>query len=112
MCRAVDGEPSPLLPAWLELCLQPRRATASSGLQRGASPLLLPNREYKYSKIRCNPIIDSKRVDVEPIGTRELPSVEVLQKSEFLEPLDDETVRLYQRLLYASSTASSIDDIV
>ncbi|KAI8106845.1 hypothetical protein M9434_001499 [Picochlorum sp. BPE23] len=108
---AVDGEPSPLLPAWLELCVQPRRATASSGLQRGVSPLLLPNGEYKHSKIRCNPIIDSKRVDVEPIGTRELPSVDVLQKSEFLEPLDDDTVMLYQRMLHASSTGP-VDDII
>lgn len=99
------------MPAWLELCVQPRRATASSGLQRGVSPLLLPNGEYKHSKIRCNPIIDSKRVDVEPIGTRELPSVDVLQKSEFLEPLDDDTVRLYQRMLHASSTGP-VDDVI
>lgn len=98
---AQDGEPSPLLPAWFELCLQPVRAHASAGLQRGASPLLLPSQSQRYdgaTKSACHPI-RSDTDEQQRLDPREIPSVDVLNKSEFLLPLDDATISLYRKSL-------------
>lgn len=95
---ALDGEPSPLLPAWFELCLQPVRAHPSAGLQRGASPRLLPSLQRTKAST-CDPILSDALRPQERLGPRELPSVEVLAKSEFLEPLDDATISLYRSAL-------------
>ena len=94
---AQDGEPSPLLPAWFELCLQPVRANPSTGLQRGASPLLLPSIQ-SGKKSSCHPL-RSPADGKERMDPRELPSIDVLEKSEFLESLDDATLSLYRKSL-------------
>jgi spermidine/putrescine-binding protein len=95
---AEDGTPSPLLPAWFELCVSPSRADSASGLSRGASPLLLPNENRSKSRY-CSPIRDS-HVEQLIMGSRELPSVEVLQRSEFLEEVSDEdTLEMYRASL-------------
>ena len=98
---AEDGEPSPLLPAWFELCLQPVRAKPAAGLQRGASPILLPSVQHGR-KSSCNPLWSPTDVQ-ERLDPRELPSIHVLEKSEFLESLDDATISLYRAAL-ASTT--------
>jgi len=95
---AEDGEPSPLLPAWFELCLQPARANPSAGLQRGASPILLPSIQ-RGKKSSCHPLRSPAADGGERMDPRELPSIEVLEKSEFLEPLDDPTMTLYRTAL-------------
>lgn len=102
MCRAQDGEASPLLPAWLELGLQPVRAQRSKGLRGGASPLLLPGGPWKRGSVACSLIEPAEP----PPGSSELegglmPSSEVLERSEFLLPLDADTAALYRRLLAA-----------
>lgn len=102
MRRAVDGEPSPLLPAWLELGLQPVHAQRSKGLRGGASPLLLPGgAAVQRGKAACSLLEPAApppgRVALEQL----LPSSEVLERSEFLLPLDAETSALYRRLLQA-----------
>jgi hypothetical protein len=99
----VDGEPSPLLPAWMELGLQPVRAQRSKGLRGGASPLLLPGPERRAggaAAAACAPV----RAPLE--GSSELaggvmPSDEVLRRSEFLLPLSPDTAALYRRVLGA-----------
>jgi hypothetical protein len=66
------------------------RAQRRKALQRGASPLLLPEPQRGTA------------TSVSPAGKLEegdLPSVKVLQRSEFLEPLDEGTQRLYAYLL-------------
>jgi spermidine/putrescine-binding protein len=92
---ATDGTPSPLLPAWFELCLSPVRANGATGLSGGVSPLLMPN--STSSRGACRPI----KTNEEPhlIGSRELPSIDVLQRSEFLEHLDADTLAMYQSSL-------------
>ncbi|KAL4427727.1 hypothetical protein ABPG75_001816 [Micractinium tetrahymenae] len=102
---AEDGEASPLLPAWLELGLQPVHAQRSTGLRGGASPLLLPDapaqRRGGGGGRACSllepaaPLPGSSQLD------QLLPSEEVLQCSEFLLPLDRDTAALYRRLLQA-----------
>jgi spermidine/putrescine-binding protein len=96
VCRAVNGEPSPLVPAWLELCLQPVRANAASGLQKGASPQLLPGK--RAAAKTCNPL-PSSDTDAYIIDSRELPPQHILEKSEFLEPLDAESIAMYRKAL-------------
>ena len=96
VCRAVNGEPSPLVPAWLELCLQPVRANAASGLQKGASPRLLPGK--RTAAKACNPL-PSSDTDSYIIDSRELPPQHILEKSEFLEPLDAESIAMYRKAL-------------
>ena len=91
-----DGTPSPLLPAWFELCLSPVRANAASGLVGGVSPLLLPG-DGGHAATLCRPI--KERHDQQRIDPRELPSVDVLRRSEFLEPLDANTLELYREAL-------------
>ena len=95
--------PSPLLPAWMLYGLEPTRASRKRGLQGGASPLLLPG---AVRAARCHadaPAADSStlgaagRLDVS-LGER-MPSDEVLERSEFLEPLQPEMADLYWKLL-------------
>ncbi|KAI3429510.1 hypothetical protein D9Q98_005599 [Chlorella vulgaris] len=100
---AEDGEPSPLLPAWFEIGLQPVHAPRSKGLRSGASPLLLPGAPWRRGGAARNcsllepaePPSGSSQLD------RMMPSTEVLERSEFLLPLDAETSQLYRRLLQA-----------
>ena len=66
------------------------RAQRRKALQRGASPLLLPEPQQEAA------------TSVGPAGKLEegdLPPVQVLQRSEFLEPLVDGTQNLYTYLL-------------
>ena len=91
-----DGTPSPLLPAWFELCLSPVRSKATSGLVGGVSPLLLPG-DGGTPSTACRPI--KERHDQQRIDPRELPSVDVLRRSEFLEPLDANTFEMYRTAL-------------
>lgn len=99
-CRATDGEPSPLLPAWFELGLQPIRARPSTGLQHGASPLLLPTISAKVKRRgRCDPLLNTDDGSYFSLRARDLPPELVLQKSEFLEPLDSITIELFRKVL-------------
>lgn len=88
-----DGTPSPLLPAWFELCLSPVRANATSGLSGGVSPLLLPG-DGGHTAAFCRPI--KEQHEQQRIESREIPSVDVLRRSEFLEALDANTLELYR----------------
>ena len=95
--------PSPLLPAWMLYGLEPTRASRKRGLQGGASPLLLPG-AVRAARCRADtPAADSStmgaagRLDLS-LGER-MPSDEVLERSEFLEPLQPEMADLYWKLL-------------
>lgn len=99
-CRATDGEPSPLLPAWFELGLQPIRARPNTGLQQGASPLLLPTISGQVKRRqRCDPLLNTSNGSYFSVRARDLPPEPVLQKSEFLEPLDSITLDLFRNVL-------------
>ena len=104
---AEDGTPSPLLPAWLELGLQPSRVRKS--LRGGASPLLLPKVDKTFEKKGCFPL---RRKGESPLsagagdaalGDTLMPSDAVLSKSEFLMPLDADTSAMYRKVLQAAA---------
>lgn len=104
--RAQDGQPSPLLPTWLELGLQPVHAQRSKGLRNGASPLLLPGGPWRRGSggpgaAACSLLEPAAPPPGSAALEQLLPSREVLERSEFLLPLDAETARLYRRLLQA-----------
>ena len=99
-CRAEDGEPSPLLPTWFELGLQPVHAQRSKGLRGGASPLLLPGTAAKPAAA-CSLLEPAGSPPGSAALDQLLPSTEVLQRSEFLLPLEPGTAALYRRLLQA-----------
>lgn len=101
LCSFEDGQPSSLLPAWLELGLQPARRPRS--LRGGASPIDLPGEALTHQI--CSPIkiVQSKsEVILDNLGAR-LPPEEVLLNSEFLLPLDAHTASLHLRLLEKAS---------
>ncbi len=81
--------------------LQPVHAQRSKGLRGGASPLLLPGSHARQLR-QCSSLLEPAEL---PSGSSQLdlllPSSEVLQRSEFLLPLDDETSQLYRRVLQA-----------
>jgi hypothetical protein len=86
--------------------MQPVHAQRSKGLRGGASPLLLPGRPWRRGSSggaagACS-LLEPRQL---PSGTSQLerlmPSEEVLERSEFLLPLDAETSQLYRRLLQA-----------
>lgn len=109
-CRAEDGEPSPLLPAWLELPLQPVRAQRSQGIKGGASPLLLPPAEAT-GRARSQRGDGGGAAQEGGSGSTGgggasnaleggvMPSAQVLARSEFLLPLDQPTIELYNAAL-------------
>ena len=74
------------------------RAQRRKALQRGASPLLLP--EPRRSRTTSESSAGS-------LEEGDLPNVEVLQRSEFLEPLDEGTQRLYEYLLSGLQSRTS-----
>lgn len=81
---------------------QPVHAQRSKGLRGGASPLLLPDAPAPRRGARACSLLEPA---APPPGSSQLdqllPSEEVLQRSEFLLPLDRETASLYRRLLQA-----------
>lgn len=76
-------------------------AQRSKGLRGGASPLLLPGSTAPAQRGKCSLLEPA----APPPGSAELdqllPCREVLERSEFLLPLDPETSALYRRLLQA-----------
>lgn len=94
-----DGQPSPLLPAWFELGLQPVRARSIRGLFGGASPLLLPPGSPPSTK-KCSPLRFNSSTDSLRMTDRELPPDYILEQSEFLTPLDPPTIALYRQVLH------------
>jgi len=80
------------------------RAQRRKALQRGASPLLLPEPQRRPA---------ASAGSAGSLEEGELPAAEVLQRSEFLEPLDEGTHRLYEYLLTGlqSPAGSSQRDI-
>ena len=96
-----------LLPALCPLPpVQPVHAQRSKGLRGGASPLLLPGGPWRRGGAGPGAAACSLLEDAQPLpGSSELedvmPSQEVLERSEFLLPLDPETSQLYRRLLQA-----------
>lgn len=115
---AMDGEPSPLMHAWMELGLMPSRVQPSRGLRGGgASPLMLPSltsplmstgskKEVDYM---CNFVMMmNQTTSGEEDGHNGLvggvmPTENVLKQSEFLLPLDDDTRELYWKCLHTLS---------
>lgn len=101
------GKPSPLLPLWFELALQPQRVSELNQLRRGFSPLQLPGNGGSRESVDFN--VDSQPgtsllagVSVKTVANY-MPSRNVLAHSEFLEPLDTTTQALYARLIAAAS---------
>ena len=85
--------PSPLLPAWLEFGLMPSRVQHSRGLQQGAAPLQLPESVTTMSEMQAG--TDA----VDELVPDKLPDAQTLIRSEFLLPLDQETIRMYNNVL-------------
>lgn len=81
-------------------------AQRSKGLRGGASPLLLPGGPWRRGGGAPGAAACSLLEDAQPLpGSSNLedllPSREVLERSEFLLPLDSETSAMYRRLLQA-----------
>lgn len=103
--------PSPLIHQWFDFCLQPARATPfEQGVFPGASPLFLPDNMLdntdKNDSIQGE---STNAIETTPVKKRGpqfdtnlvagMPPANILQKSEFLEPLSDETLLEYKWLL-------------
>ncbi|KAK9817763.1 hypothetical protein WJX72_001828 [[Myrmecia] bisecta] len=96
-CGGSAGQgPSPTLPLWLEFGLQPMRALSTRGLDRGTSPLLLPGGPTVVDGAKQGRPQADVNITVAP-GV--LPDAAILEGSEFLLPLDDETKQMYNDLL-------------
>uniref|UniRef100_A0A1D2ADK8 Uncharacterized protein n=1 Tax=Auxenochlorella protothecoides TaxID=3075 RepID=A0A1D2ADK8_AUXPR len=100
--RATDGQPSPLLPAWLELGLQPSRQRRPS--VGAASPLLLPPLLGGGQAVPdCDLLSDNAEgasmAARHVLRPHQLPPTRVLQRSRFLTPLDPATEELFQECL-------------
>ncbi|CAD7698958.1 unnamed protein product [Ostreobium quekettii] len=96
------GEPSPLIPAWLDFILSPSRSVTTTGLKSGLSPLLLPDTgaEGAPGQACGSGMNGTEGLNVAlDVKGRFLPPGCVLQRSEFLLPLDRETTDLYNRML-------------
>lgn len=85
--------PSPLLPAWLEFGLMPSRVQHSRGLQQGAAPLQLPE------SLTTSEGMHAATDDVDELLAGTMPDAQTLMRSEFLLPLDQETIRMYNSVL-------------
>lgn len=109
--------PSPLLPSWLEFGLSPARIAAHSGLKSGAAPALLPDRGPGLHKPASQhpPSTPSQQgqqgqqtlydENILCHATSYMPTdTSTLVNSEFLMPLDSDTVALYRDALALSST--------
>lgn len=97
---------------WLDMFMQPVYARRSQGIRNGASPLLLPD-GGTTSYRACSPLRSGSRVGSFPESevaqenmflSSELidglmPTEIVLKKSEFLLPLEEKTLHMYQRVL-------------
>ncbi|KAL6783893.1 hypothetical protein ACKKBG_A03905 [Auxenochlorella protothecoides x Auxenochlorella symbiontica] len=99
---ATDGQPSPLLPAWLELGLQPSRQRRPS--VGAASPLLLPPLLGGGQAVPdCDLLSDNAEgasmAARHVLRPHQLPPTRVLQRSRFLTPLDPATEELFQECL-------------
>lgn len=92
------GDPSPLIHAWLDFILSPRRAATTTGLKRGLSPLLLPDPEEGGVCGSLHPDWGDINVELDVRG-RFMPNRCILERSEFLLPLDRDTEELYNRVL-------------
>ena len=88
--------PSPLVPTWLEFGLQPKRVTAKRGLTIGASPLMLPATLPEESQPKQQ--ADHGASESELVNGN-MPSDAVLQRSDFMLPLDPKTLDMYKSLL-------------
>ncbi|XP_024521248.1 uncharacterized protein LOC9632420 isoform X1 [Selaginella moellendorffii] len=87
--------PSPLVSQWLEFCLQPARSLAfHQEAFCGASPLRFADVADNGSSEPAGPRLDTNLVSG-------LPPKDILGKSEFLEPLEEETLAKYRWLLEA-----------
>ncbi|KAK9866488.1 hypothetical protein WJX84_005441 [Apatococcus fuscideae] len=95
--------PSPLLPAWLEHGLQPQRAQRSKGLDQGASPLLLPGAASVLPHGRACTAAqepsDESSITHYGMAADNMPAETVLERSEFLLPVNSQTMQLHTRLL-------------
>lgn len=86
--------PSPLLPAWLEFGLMPSRVQHSRGLQQGAAPLQLSDSVTSMSEG-----MQAGTDDVDELLADTMPDAQTLMRSEFLLPLDQETILMYNSVL-------------
>lgn len=96
-----------MLSAWLLYGLEPARANRRRGLQGGASPRLLPaafpkHRSRVASRLKESPAQASKLGDAGSLALslgELMPSDHILERSEFLEPLEEDTRELIRDLL-------------
>ena len=88
--------PSPLVPTWLEFGLQPKRVTAKRGLTIGASPLMLPATLPEGSQSQQQADHGASKSE---LVNGNMPSDAVLQRSDFMLPLDPKTLDMYKALL-------------
>ena len=86
--------PSPLLPSWLEFCVMPGRVVTLSGLKTGASPQLLDGWGLEEQQLEDG---DETLKGAENF----LPPPTVLERSEFIEEVGEETKQLYSAVLRA-----------
>lgn len=86
--------PSPLLPSWLEFSVMPGRVVALSGLKTGASPQLLGWEGGGNMPLEAGD-------EVLQGAENYLPAPLILERSQFLEAVDDDTRQLYADALRA-----------
>lgn len=97
--------PSPILASWLEFSLQPARIPSLQSLRTGVSPLLLPpvRPHGERSSKQGHRATDGDNWTVEGLRLNSanswLPNDDVLRRSEFLNPLDSDTLQLYRSAL-------------
>jgi putative spermidine/putrescine transport system substrate-binding protein len=75
---------SPLVSEWINFCWRPNIASQLSVLSGATSPIILDDRENQPPSLRANPLL--------------LPDEQILELSEFLQPLSPATVQQYQAL--------------
>uniref|UniRef100_A0A7S0RPJ7 Uncharacterized protein n=1 Tax=Chlamydomonas leiostraca TaxID=1034604 RepID=A0A7S0RPJ7_9CHLO len=95
--------PSPLLPSWLEFGLAPARVASLPGLKTGASPILLPDAPLTTPTGRATAAPSMQPGVLNHDGGYMPADPACLRASEFLLPLDADTVALYREALELSS---------
>jgi hypothetical protein len=90
---------SPVLPAWFEQDLYPGRGEPSLPLQRGYKPFQLPHFADGSHAACHDSHSDAAHGQAELMTPASLIDANVLRKSEFFLPLDNDALALQERLL-------------
>eukprot|EP00850_Spirogloea_muscicola_P021421 SM000249S08232 [mRNA] locus=s249:182713:186126:+ [translate_table: standard] len=96
--------PSPLISQWIEFCLQPARAlNFKQEVYVGASPLLLT--WPQAGSTQTSPadasagMVDQEQPRIDSNLVQGMPPPDILERSEFLQPLSDKLVEQYKIVL-------------